>query len=130
MNLAREGQRDTLNYVNSTVDDLRYFPNGVFPSGHFPRVFSQVATSQGYFPKWQCPNLHFPKRKLPKSVLAAALGPKPILSATPGPLVHPSRSARPPIGKLYFKEILLIRFMAFTGFTAFANTSPFIELSF
>ena len=28
------------------IDDVRYFPKGVFPSGNFPRVFSQVATSQ------------------------------------------------------------------------------------
>ena len=49
---------------------------------------SQMATSQGYFPKWPLPkwqlpkgifpsghfpNVQFPKRQLPKSVLAAAL---------------------------------------------------------
>jgi len=28
------------------VKDVRYFPKGIFPSGNFPRVFSQVATSQ------------------------------------------------------------------------------------
>ena len=32
---------------------VRYFPKGFFPSGNFPRIFSQDATSQGYFPKWQ-----------------------------------------------------------------------------
>ena len=41
----------------------------------------------GYFSKWQ----------LPKSVLAAALGPQPMLPAALGPLAHPIRSARPPL---------------------------------
>ena len=44
--------------------DVRYFPKEFFPSDNFPRVFSQVATSQ------MC---KFPKRQLPKSV--PALGP-------------------------------------------------------
>ena len=53
--------------------------------GTFIKDFSQVATSQGYFPKWQLPkgifpsgnfpNVQFPKRQLLKSTLAAALGP-------------------------------------------------------
>ena len=46
-----------------------------------------MATSQGYFPKWQ----------LPKSVLAPALGPQPVLAAVLGPVSHPSRSAQPPL---------------------------------
>jgi len=32
--------------------------------GTFPKNFSQVATSQGYFPKWQLPNMQFPKRQV------------------------------------------------------------------
>ena len=32
-----------------------YFPKCIFPSGYFPRVFSQVVTSQGYFPKLLLP---------------------------------------------------------------------------
>ena len=31
-------------------------PNGIFPSGNFPMVFSQVATSEWYFPTLQHPN--------------------------------------------------------------------------
>ena len=75
--------------------------------GTFLKDFSQVGTSQGYFPTWQLPkcaisrvatsqmcnfpsgnlpNVQFPKWQLPKPVLAAALG----------SLAHPSRSARPP----------------------------------
>jgi len=40
--------------------------------GTFPKVFSQAATSQGYFPK----------RQLPKYIVAAALGP-PLQPAKP-----------------------------------------------
>ena len=40
----------------------------------FPKDFSQVS-SQEYFPSGNFPILQFPKRQLPKSVLAAKLGP-------------------------------------------------------
>ena len=44
--------------------------------GSLPNDLSQVATSQGYFTKWQqFPNVPFSKRQLPKTVLTAALGP-------------------------------------------------------
>ena len=41
--------------VNQIISK-RHFPKwqpsqGIFPSGNLPRVFSQAATSQGYFPK-------------------------------------------------------------------------------
>ena len=39
--------------------------------------------------------MQFPKRKLPKSFLAAALGPKPVLATALGPLALLSPSARP-----------------------------------
>ena len=39
--------------------------------------------------------MQFPKQQLPKSVIA--LGPQSVLAAALGPLVHPSRSARPPL---------------------------------
>ena len=48
--------------------------------------------------------MHFPnavqfhKRQLPKSALAAALGPQPFLAAALGPLTHPNCSARPHFG--------------------------------
>ena len=55
-----------------------------------PKDISQVATSQGYFPKCQLakdifpipnfPNVQFPKQQLPKSVPAAVLGPHPVLA--------------------------------------------------
>ena len=66
--------------------NVRYFPKGFFQSGNFQRIFSKVATSQEYFPKWQ----------LPKSVLAAALG----------PLADPSRSTRPSISAWGASEAL------------------------
>ena len=61
--------------------------------GTFPKDFPQVATSQGYFPKWQ-----IPKCAISQAVTfpAVALGPKPVLAATLGPLDHSSRSAQPP----------------------------------
>ena len=75
--------------------------------GIFPKDFSQVATSQGYFPKWQLPKGIFPsgnfpsvqflKRQLPKSVLASVLGPQLFLAAALAALDHPSRCARPPL---------------------------------
>ena len=53
------------------------FPKDFSPSGNFPMVFSQAATSQV-----------FPSRSdRPQPVLVAALG----------PTAHPSRSARPPL---------------------------------
>ena len=63
--------------------------------GTFPKDFSQVATSQGYFPKWELPKGIFPsgnfpsvqflKRQLPKSVLTSVLGPQPVLAAALAP---------------------------------------------
>jgi len=38
----------------------------------------------------------FSKRHLPKSALATALDPTPVLAAGLGPLAHPSRSDNPP----------------------------------
>ena len=61
--------------------------------GTFPKAFSQAATSQGYFSKWQLPKGIFPSGNFPIvqfSALAAALGPPPCSRA------HHSRSARPP----------------------------------
>ena len=37
---------DTNNMIIS-IYDVRYFPKGLFPSGNFPRVFSQVASEAG-----------------------------------------------------------------------------------
>ena len=53
-------------------------------------------------PSGNFPNDQFPKPQLPKSVLAAALGPQPVLTATLGPLAHPSRLG----GKLHIWEIV------------------------
>ena len=39
-------------------DDVRYLPKGLFPSGNFPRVFSQAASSQMCnFPSSNFPSL-------------------------------------------------------------------------
>ena len=54
----------------------RQFPKDIFPSGNFP-------------------NVQFPKRQLRKSVLVAALGQQPVLTAALGPLARPRRIARP-----------------------------------
>ena len=74
--------------------------------GTFPKDFSQVATSQGYYPKCHLPkgifpsgnflNVQFPKRQLPKSALAAALSPQYVPATALGPISNPCRSARPP----------------------------------
>jgi len=79
---------------------------GTFPkafSSNFPRVFFHVATSQ----------MQFPKRQLPKSVLAAELGPHCSLcgGASEG-LILPSESCRLgnctfgklPLGKLSLRK--------------------------
>ena len=48
----------------------------LFPCGNFPRIFSQVATSQMCnFPSRNFPNLHQPQRSVPQPILAAARGP-------------------------------------------------------
>jgi hypothetical protein len=53
-----------------------YFPKGIFPSGNFPRVFSQVEISKMcIIPSDNFLNMQYPKRQLPKYVLAAALDP-------------------------------------------------------
>ena len=100
--------------------DVRYFYKGLFPSSKFPRVFSQV----GNFP-----NVQFLKRKLPKYVLATALG----------PLAYSSRSARPPpywglrclrrpnltFGKLYIWEVAtweIVTWLAALGKIIWENT--------
>jgi len=54
--------------------------------GTFPKDFSQVAASQGYFPSGNFPNVQFTKRQLPKCAIHQA--------ATS--LICTSRSARPP----------------------------------
>ena len=93
------------------IDDIRYFPKGFSPSGNFPRVFSKVAFSK----MW-----NFTKRQLLKSVLAAALGLKPVLAAALGPLataLRPHCSLRrlrganltfwkSPLGKLHIWEVV------------------------
>ena len=58
--------------------------------------FSQVATSQRYFPKWQLPKCAISQaRQLSKPVLAAELG----------PLAHPSHSVWPPIAACSASEV-------------------------
>ena len=65
--------------------------------GTLPKDFSQVAIPKGIFPSGNFPNVQFPKQQLPKSVLAAAIGPPPVLGIVLGPLAHPSCPARPPL---------------------------------
>ena len=55
--------------------------------GTFPKVFSAVATSQGYFPKWQPP----------KCASSQAETSKVFPSRSARPLTHLSRSNRPPL---------------------------------
>ena len=64
-----------------------YFPKCIFPSGYFPRVFSQVVTSQGYFPKWQ----------LFTCTISKAVTSHVCPSRSDQPPSHPSRNARPPL---------------------------------
>jgi len=57
--------------------------------GTFPKGFSQAATSQGYFPKWQLPKC---------AICQVQISLTNLLTATAlGPLAHPSHSAQPPI---------------------------------
>ena len=46
-------------------------------------IFLKWQLSKGIFPSGNFPNVQFPKRQLPKSVLAAALGPQPLLALVP-----------------------------------------------
>ena len=92
---------------------LRTFPKGIFPSGNFQRVFSQVATSQMCnFLSGNIPSISQPQRTAPQPILAEVFG----------HLAHPSCSARPhcslrrlkglnltlgklPLGKLHIWEV-------------------------
>ena len=66
--------------------------------GTLPKDLSQVATSQGYFPKCQLSKyVQFPKGQLTKSALATELGPPVCSSRGARSLAHPSSSARPPL---------------------------------
>ena len=74
--------------------DVRYFPNGIFPSGSFPRVF----------PIWQLPKCaisYAPTYKV--CPCRSACPPPPVLAAALAPLAHPSHSARPSIAASWFK---------------------------
>ena len=57
-------------------------------------TFPKWPLLQGIFPSGNFPNVQFPKRHLLKSVLAAILCPKHVLTTARGPLTHPSQSAR------------------------------------
>jgi len=67
---------------------------GITMLGTFPEDFPKWQLPKGIFLSNNFPNVQFPKRELPKSVLAAALGPKYVLSASLGPLANSNRSAR------------------------------------
>ena len=53
--------------------------------GTFPKALSQLATSHGYFPKWQ-----LPKCAISQSATSQALGPQPILAASTRPPLKPA----------------------------------------
>ena len=71
----------------------------------FPKDFSQVAISQGYFPKWQLPKgifqvatfqiCNIPSVNFPSLSYPQRPTPYPVLAAVLGPLSYPSRSAWP-----------------------------------
>ena len=63
------------------IKDVRYFPERVFPSGNFPRIFSQAATSQ------MC--------NFPSFFLVAALAPPAFSNLNARPLANSCRSAPP-----------------------------------
>ena len=54
--------------------------------GTFPKAFSQVASSQVYFPKWQLPKCAISQAATSQSSIAAALGSQPVLAAALGPI--------------------------------------------
>ena len=70
-------------------------PKGIFPSGNFPRVFFEVASSQGYFYKWQRPKCAISQTATFQVVLASALSPRSVLAVALCPLAHPSCCVRP-----------------------------------
>ena len=80
--------------------------------GSFPKDFSQVATSQGYFPKWQLPKYAIYQAAIFQVCSARSARPQTDLAAAFGSLAHPSRSARPPplhTGKFYCPQCHEIR---------------------
>ena len=64
------------NYTYFIENYVSHFPTGLFQSGNFPRVFSQVATS-------------------PSLSLCSAWPIQPVIAAALGPLALPRRNARP-----------------------------------
>ena len=64
--------------------------------GSFPKDFSQVETSQGYFPKWQLPKYAIYQAAISQVCSTRSARPQAVLAAEFGSLAHSSRSARPP----------------------------------
>ena len=64
--------------------------------GTFPKVFSAVATSQEYFPKWQPPKCASSQAETSKVFLSRSALPSVCSSHGARPLAHLSRSDRPP----------------------------------
>jgi len=64
--------------------------------GTFPKDFPQVATSQGYFPKWQPPKCASSQAETSKVFLSRSALPSVCSSHGARPLAHLSRSDRPP----------------------------------
>ena len=80
-------QFSILFYYAIIIIKVRHFPRAILRIGNFPRIFSQVETSQEYSPKWYLSKCAlFQVAKFPSFFLAAALC----------PLAHPSISAPPP----------------------------------
>ena len=84
------------------LSDTRQLPKGIFPSCNFPRVFSQAATSQGYFPKLQLLKGVFPSCNFPRGFSQAAT-PKGIFPSCNFPSVF-SQAAT---SQVYFPKLQL-----------------------
>ena len=79
-------------------DDVRYLLKGFFPSGNFPRVFSQAATSQ----MCNFPSRSQIQRSAPQPIQTAALVPHCSLRRLRGPNLTCGKLS---LGKLYIWEV-------------------------
>ena len=65
--------------------------------GTFTKDFSQVATSQGYFPQGQHPKSAISQAETSQVCSSRSSWPKPVLTAALSPRAHRSCSTRPPL---------------------------------
>ena len=65
--------------------------------GTFPKAYSQAATLNGYFSKWQLPKCAISQAATSQVCPSRSARPPACSSRGAQPLAHPSRSAQPPL---------------------------------